>query len=469
MNNVREIFKNLPILNISVVILSTLLITGLASLYNFSFNQSVALTVFAFKTAAALMFWRYRLPFATFGLALLFLFGVLDVPHMVEFASLDIVLFLIGMMIIIGFLEEKGFFEYLSQGFLKLAGQDGKRIVIVIMIFSAVSAALIDEVTSILISVSLILRITGKCKISAIPLVLMSVFATNIGSAATVVGNPVGVLIAFRGGLTFLDFIRWSTPICIIALLVTILICLKYYSNYISKLDNSLKYEKEIFSKSTEEESINPKDLTVSWIIFVITLILLILHHPLEELFHLEKNTLLLGIPLLMASIVLWLEPQKAKHLVERRVDWWTLLFFIMLFASVGTLQYVGVIDILAKGLINVAGHDLLTLTALFIPVIGLLSALLDNVLAVATFSPIVIEIGSAGINNFPLWWIMLHSACFIGNLTVIGSTANIVAAGLCERKGERLSLLEWVKIGALVSLPTILVSFVLIYFQLFV
>ncbi|MCX8189512.1 MAG: SLC13 family permease [Nitrososphaeria archaeon] len=467
MARANEIFKKLPILNVTVVILSTLFIAGLASLFNFSFNQNVALTIFSFKTAAALMFWRYRLPFATFGLALLFLFGVLDVPHMVEFASLDIVLFLIGMMIIIGFLEEKGFFEYLSLGFLKFAGLEGKRIVVAIMVFSALSAALIDEVTSILIMVSLIFRIASKCKISTIPLILMSVFATNIGSAATVVGNPVGVLIAFRGGLSFLDFIRWSTPICIIALLVIILICFKYFSKYISKLDSSLKYEKEIFSKPSEEYSMTPRDLIVSWLIFLITLGLLILHHPLEEFFHLKKNTLLLGIPLLMASIVLVLEPQKAKYLVERRVDWWTLLFFIMLFASVGTLQYVGVIDILAKGLINLAGNNLLTLALLFIPVIGLLSAMLDNVLVVATFSPVVIEIGAIGINNFPLWWIMLHSACFIGNLTVIGSTANIVAAGACERKGDHISLLEWVKIGALVSVPTILVSFILIYVQL--
>jgi len=460
------VIHQFPIANIIVVIISTFLAAIITYILGFNTNQIASVIIFVFKTAAALMFWKYRLPFATLGLAALLLVGVIDVPHLIEFASFDIVLFLVGMMIIIGFLEERGFFEYLSQKFMEMAGGSAHKSIITLMIFAAFSAALVDEVTSILFTTSLILRMTDKLKVKPIPFIMIAVFATNIGSAATAVGNPVGVMIAFKAGFSFLDFLRWSTPICIVTLLVTIMICMKYYSSYISKFDYALKHQKEL-PAPVETNMITPKNLVICWLVFLSTVGLLIVHHPLEEILQLKKNTLLLGTPLLMASLVLLGDLGEAKNLVERRVDWWTLLFFVMLFASVGTLQYTGVIKILAESLIQIAGREPLKLLLLFTPTVGFLSAFLDNVLAVAVFSPVVIEIGEAGIYVFPLWWSMLFAACFFGNMTIIGSTANLVAAGILERRGEHLSILEWVKIGSILSFLTIVIAILLLYVQL--
>jgi len=460
------VIHQFPIVNVMVIIISTILVAIITSLLGFNVNQIISVVIFVFKTTAALMFWRYRLPFAILGLSVLLLVGVIDVTHLIEFASFDIVLFLVGMMIIIGFLEERAFFEYLSQKFMKMAGGSVHKTIITLMIFAAFSAALVDEVTSILFTTSLILRMTDKLKVKPIPLIMIAVFSTNIGSAATAVGNPVGVMIAFKGGFSFLDFLRWSTPICVVALLITMIICLKYFSSYISKFGYALKHQKELLT-NVETNIITPKNLVVCWLVFLSTVGLLIVHHPLEEVLQLEKNTLLLGTPLLMASLVLFSDLGEAKNLVERRVDWWTLLFFIMLFASVGTLQYTGVIKILAEGLIQISGRAPLKLLLLFTPTVGFLSAFLDNVLAVATFSPVIIEIGEAGIYVFPIWWGMLFAACFFGNMTIIGSTANLVAAGILERRGEHLSLLEWIKIGFILSFSTTMVAILLLYIQL--
>jgi Na+/H+ antiporter NhaD/arsenite permease-like protein len=92
----------------------------------------------------------------------------------------------------------------------------------------------------------------------------------------------------------------------------------------------------------------------------------------------------------------------------------------------------------------------------------------MDNVLAVATFIPMVSEIGSAGLNVFPIWWGMLFGATWMGNLTMIGSTANIVAVGMVERQRlGHVSFREWIVPGAVVSLGTFPLALFLLYIQL--
>jgi Na+/H+ antiporter NhaD/arsenite permease-like protein len=163
--------------------------------------------------SGSLLFWRFRVAFAFIGVSTLLGLGLIDIPKLIEFAGLDIIIFLISAMTIIGFLEERAFFEYLINRITKLVGLNADKLVIVLMGLSALFAALVDEVTSILFITSTILHLTGKYKVNPIPFILMAVFATNIGSSATVVGNPVGVMIALRAGLSFIEFIRWATPI----------------------------------------------------------------------------------------------------------------------------------------------------------------------------------------------------------------------------------------------------------------
>jgi Na+/H+ antiporter NhaD/arsenite permease-like protein len=431
--------------------------------------QIISITLFAMKTYETLLLWRYRLPFAFMAIFLLMLFNVLDIQHLLEFAMFDVILFLIGMMIIIGFLEEHLFFEYLVDRFIELFKADAKKIVTGLMLTSALLAALVDEVTSILIVSTAILSITRRLKVSSIPLLMMAVFATNIGSTATVIGNPIGVMIAFRAGLTFLDFLRYATPISIIVLIVCILLCRRIFSDYINILDSALKSTTFIDSNSQDSEKIPPKQLRICFIVFIILLASLILHHPLEEIFHLERNTLLLAIPLGLSSIVLLLDLERGREIVERRVEWRTLIFFALLFASVGTLKYVGITTLIAGGMYSLAG---MFGERLFILVYGhtaaILSAFLDNVLAVAMLIPVVSELESLGVHVTPLWWASLFAGTLYGNLTMIGSTANIIALGIAERRGEHIYLTQWIKPGAIVSVSTLLVALLLLIPQFY-
>ena len=441
-------------------------------------EQIASVTIFASLIVGTLLFWRFRLAFALVGIAAMLGLGLLDTNTMIEFAGFDMILFLVGMMIVVGFLEEKKFFEHLLGKIMKGVGNNPIKLVVVLMLMSALFAALVDEVTSILFMTATVLHLTGKLRISAIPLVMMTVFATNIGSSATVVGNPVGVLIAMRAELTFMEFLRWATPISIAGLGVAIPLSLLYFRKYITKMGEALRsqnteeslVEAEDISSdlSVSEVSIQKENFKIPWIIFIGTIAALVAHSPLEDALGLEKNVLLPGVAFAAAGVVLFLNHSKAREMVERRVDWWTLAFFIFLFASVGTMKMLGVTTVLAEGLYDLSGNDETILYFIFVPITSILSALMDNVLAVATFIPVVHEFGDMGVNNYPFWWGMLFSGTFFGNLTLIGSTANIVAIGMLERrKRGNITLKEWIKPGAVISIPTIILASILVFLQI--
>ncbi|MGQ9719266.1 MAG: SLC13 family permease [Nitrososphaerales archaeon] len=439
-----------------------------STLLGLSMREVTALTVFLGFVYSTLLFWRFRLAFALLGVTILLTLGLLDISTLIEFAGLDIILFLMGMMIVIGFLEERHFFEYLIDRIVDMVGPKGFGLVTVMMILSALFAALVDEVTSILFMAATMIHLTVKLKLNPIPFVIMLVFATNIGSSATVIGNPVGVMIALRGGLTFMDFLRWATPVSILALAIVIPVSLYYFSGDIRRLDEHLKLEvKEGKNRTGDRDFISGKGLVISASLFLGTVTFLVLHSFIEELLHIPKNSMLLGTAMGAASISLLMEHKKAKELVERRVDWWTLAFFMMLFASVGTLSYVGVTGRIASAMLslNIGGEfEFLTI---FTWTTGILSAFMDNVLAVATLIPVVIGLGNLGVYAFPFWWATLFSSTFFGNLTMIGSTANIVAIGMIEsRKLGNITMSQWIKPGLLVSVSSLLLAILLFYVQ---
>lgn len=431
--------------------------------------QIASLTIFLGLITGTLMYWRFRLAFALCGIAALMAFGLITTGTLIQFAGFDIILFLVGMMIVIGYLEERHFFEHLLERIVRGVGSNPTRLVVILMLLAGLFAALVDEVTSILFMTATILHLTSKLRISPVPFVIMIVFATNIGSSATVVGNPVGVLIALRAELTFMDFLRWATPISITALAVTIPLSLRYFSSDIRRMGQMMETLKSIpNSTNTTDNPMERKSFKLPWMLFLGTIASLVAHGPVESLLGLEKNAMLLGTALGAAGVTLFINRNAARELVEKRVDWWTLSFFIFLFASVGTLKVTGITALIAKTLFDVSNGDDVILFFLFTLITGIMSAFMDNILAVATFIPIVYDMGELDVHIYPLWWGLLFGGTLFGNMTLIGSTANIVAIGMLERQRlGHITLLQWMKPGLIVSIPTLLLAMLLLYIQM--
>ena len=414
--------------------------------------QALAGAIFIALVIGTLMFWRFRVGIAFIGVVLLLLTRTIDLTHAIEFMSLDVILFLVGMMVVVGLLRRSGFFRWLLAQGLKLSNFNPNRLMLIILAMAALMAATVDEVTSILFIMALVLDLCAFFKVKPVNYIISVVLATNIGSSWTVIGNPIGIIIALRSGLTFEDFIINAFPVGLVSLVSLMVIILIWQRG-------DLRLLGEKFSSVSPEEragflgeltKIEDKNFFKgSAAIFIAVVIGLILHHRMEIALGLEHNTLLVAVAICGAGIAMIWQRALARELLMRDVDWWTLIFFMFLFAKAGALKYVGLTDIIAGGLLNLGGGGnvpLLIVVVLWIS--GFTSAACDNVLVVATFVP-VLQYLSEHLGSTVLWWALLFGGCYGGNMTMVGSTANIVALGILEDRADyHMTLKYWIKIG---------------------
>jgi Na+/H+ antiporter NhaD/arsenite permease-like protein len=455
----------------SIMYLLIIALTGTACYYFLQhIQQAVAATVFIALVIGTLMFWKFRVAIAFIGIVILLLTKTIDLAHAIEFMNLDVILFLMGMMIIVGMLRRASFFRwFLAQG-LHHTKFEPYRLFVIVVVLSAFMAALVDEVTSILFVVALTLDFCNYFKLKPVKMIIIVVFATNIGSSWTVLGNPIGILIALRSGLTFEDFLQIAFPIGIINLAVILVFGLIWMRQDLKDFKDQI----ESYSTKVKERFI--KDLAVlpdkklflgSSAIFVSVILLLALHHRLELVFNLEPNTLLIGVSLLGAGIVMLWKRDEARTFLMEDVDWWTLIFFMFLFAKAGALKYVGLTDLVGESLLDITGsQNMPLLITLVLWMVGFASAAADNVVVVATFIP-VLQYLNQHLESNTLWWALLLGGCYGGNLTMVGSTANIIALGVLEeRENYHMHLKFWIKFGFFGAIvPMIIGTIALIIF----
>ena len=238
----------------------------------FSPAQILSSLIFLSIICGTLFYWQFRLGFAFAGIAVLLAARLVDIPHIIEFAGLDIILFLVGMMLFVGFLEERHFFEYLVARAVDATGNHAYRLMAVLMAAATISAALVDEVTSILFIAATMFHLARRYKVNPVPFILMLVFTTNIGSSATAVGNPIGVMIAMRGHLTFTDFLRWASPISLVTLAVTMPLCFFLFRRDMKDLARKM-HEAHSQHSEVKEVTHTKKDIRISWVIFSLTIL----------------------------------------------------------------------------------------------------------------------------------------------------------------------------------------------------
>jgi Na+/H+ antiporter NhaD/arsenite permease-like protein len=430
-------------------------------------KQTIAGTIFIALVIGTLMFWRFRVGLAFIGIVLLLLTGTIDLHHTIEFMSLDVIIFLVGMMVIVGLLRRSGFFRWLLAGGLKLTNFRPNLLMAAIMCLAAISAAMVDEVTSILFVSALVLDMCDYFKVRPVNYIISVVFATNIGSSWTVLGNPIGILIALRSGLTFEDFIKVALPIGVVSLFSLIVISLLWQRGELRKLREEIKKGSIEEQKRFLSEWAKVKDkklFTGSAIIFGLVIIFLALHYRMELALGLEHNTLLVAISIAGAGIVMLWQRKDAKDFIMKDVDWWTLTFFMFLFAKAGTIQYVGLTEVIADGLTALAAAGGVTmLIVIMVWLTGFTSAAMDNVVVVAAFLPVIHAL-TADIGSPVLYWALLAGGCYGGNMTMVGSTANIVALGILEvRKGYHMTLRYWILIGLLGSIVPMAIATIML------
>ncbi len=419
-------------------------------------HQAIAGGVFLATILGTLLFWNLRLAIAFLGVAVLILTRSFNIPAMVEATSLPVILLLVGMMVVVGALRDTGFFTWVVQSIVAMPRITGRKFIAVTAVASALLACLVDEVTSILFIGALVFQVCERLKLNPAPYIITCVLCTNVGSAGTMMGNPVGIYIGTQAALTFTDFILWAFPVMLLALAATLGVTMLWYRRELDLFDERLA------DRLSRHLSLVP-DIKVPHrqgvVLLTVTFVLIASHHYVERLLGIDTNSVLLITPLACAGGVMIWRHQRARYYIEHEVDWWTLLFFMLLFAVAGTLEHVGLTRRMAQVFTKAFGNTPGALVPTIIATTAAGSAFVDNVVFVAAFSPVVRAL-SETVFGMPLWWAMLYGACFGGNITLIGSTANIVALGLLEKHGHiHVGFWQWFKVGAISAVVASLVA----------
>ncbi len=380
------------------------------------------------------------------GAMLIILSGTISQEQAFESVDWNVIFLLIGMMIIANTMRHTGVFTWLAVMAAKLGHGRPLQVLVIMCLLTAVASALLDNVTTVVLVAPVTIYLAGVLRVSPVPMLLAEVFASNIGGAATLIGDPPNIIIGSAAQIDFIDFAGAMLPISLVGMVGLIGFIWLYWRN---ELQTSEETVKEIDELDTSSLITDPKLLRTSLIVLGATIIGFFLHGAL----HLEAATVAMTGA---AALMVVTRPDPHEILVE--VEWTTLLFFVGLFIVVGGIEHVGLIETIAEGLLNITGTDLALTGLLILWLAAVASALVDNIPFTAAMIPLVEEVGNV-IPVQPLWWALAMGADFGGNATIIGASANVVVASIAERNGYKITFWHFMKYGVPVTVMTLILS----------
>jgi len=362
----------------------------------------------------------------------------------------NVVFLLLGMMVIVGVLRQTGVFEFLAIWSAKRAKARPFRMLVVLVLITAVASALLDNVTTVLLIAPVTLLVCERLGVNPVPYLLAEVMASNIGGAATLIGDPPNIIIASRSGLSFNDFLLNLGPIVVILMVAFIGLAWVLWGRH-------MRYDADRAARvmALEEREVikDGRLLARTLVVLVLTMAGFVTH----QATHVEPAVVaLLGAGLAVALSRL----DASRYLAD--VEWETLVFFAGLFIMVGALVEVGVIEQLGQLATEAVGDNYLPAAMGLTVGSAVLSGIVDNIPYVTTMSPLVDGLVDAS-GNAPeataLWWALALGADLGGNATAIGASANVVVTGIAARNGHPISFWTFTKYGVVVTAVTVLLS----------
>ncbi|MEY4981318.1 MAG: hypothetical protein RL174_656 [Actinomycetota bacterium] len=355
----------------------------------------------------------------------------------------NVIFLLLGMMIIVGVIHKTGLFEYLAIVSIKAARGVPKRAFVYILLLVAFASALLDNVTTILLAVPMTFLIAKYLNVKPMPFILAEVFISNIGGAATLIGDPPNIIIASKAGLDFNEFLIHMAPFVLVVLAVIVPMLVMMFSK---DLRNTAE-DRATISELNPKEFITDRGLLIKSL-SVLTLV--IAAFVLHSVLHLEPAVIaMMGAGLLV--LISRLKPEQ----FAMDVEWGTLVFFAGLFVMVGALVNVGALKLFADYVGALVGDNAGLAATAVVLVSAVISGVVDNIPYVASMSPVIAQLNQSisGITNDGLWWALAFGADFGGNMTIVGASANVVAIGLAAAKGHHISFWKFAKYGVPVTL----------------
>jgi Na+/H+ antiporter NhaD/arsenite permease-like protein len=431
-----------------------------------NFQYYFAIAVFLITYAIIISEKINRAVIALLGAAAMIIFGIVDLhkafTHHIEWGTITL---LIGMMILVGITSKSGFFQYMAIKAAKLAHGRPIRILVMLSLLTAVLSAFLDNVTTVLLVVPVTFSITRMLQVNPVPYLISEVLLSNIGGTATLIGDPPNIMIGSANKhLDFNAFLLNLTPIVLIIAAVTMAILVWIYRK-------QLKADEKLISKLMNVNDADyikdAKLLKKSVSILALTILGFVLH----SVIHVDAAVIAMAGAVILMLIAV---PEHEIEDVFASVEWVTIFFFAGLFILVGGLVDIGLIKSLAEKVLEITGGDISVAAYFILWLSGIASATIDNIPFVATMIPLIKDM-AVGMGLSPdaaqievLWWALSLGACLGGNGTLIGASANVIVAGIASREGHGFSYMDFLKIGAPLTLIALLLSHAYLFVRYF-
>ena len=401
------------------------------------------------------------------GVGVLVVLRVTTEHHAVGYVDFETLMLLTGMMILVSLIKKSGFFTIVSVKIAEITKGSPVKILVLFSVVTALMSAFLDNVTTVLIIIPIIIELTRGMGLNPRNYVLSQIFISNIGGTATLIGDPPNVIIGSKVGLSFNQFILNLTPTVIPVFIIVLgyiwfinRVEFKPINTSMSKLVSvQLLLEKIRFEFANIKID---KNLMIKSLVCLFLAILLFITQTITGL---APGVVALG----MAMVLLIISRADVEHVLEE-VEWSTLLFFTGLFILVGVLEEYGVIEWIAHNVFMNVGNNPYVIVLMVLWVSGIISGFLDNIPFTITMIPIIhLLLESNPIPNNILWWALALGACFGGNITIIGASANIVSVGIAKKYGVEISFIDFMKKGLIVTLLSLFVAsiYLVIYLRL--
>ncbi len=394
---------------------------------------------------------------ALLGVMVLLILHVVDEHTAASLIDFETIMLLLGMMSIVAVLRKSGFFSILSVKIAEMTKGNPLKILILFSIVTAVLSAFLDNVTTVLIIIPIIIELTRGMGLDPKIYVISQAVISNVGGTATLIGDPPNIIIGSKVGLTFNQFIGNLIIPVVIAFFATLLFMWFTNRDKFKPIDNNLAklFSVQLLLEKIKVEFLNVRIDQKLLIKGLSCLIIAILLFVTQTVTKMSPGV----VAVFMAMVLFTISGVDVEHMLEE-VEWSTLLFFAGLFILVGVLEHKGVIEWVAQKVFLRIGDNpyVMVLTVLWVS--GIVSGFLDNIPFTITMIPIVhlmLEVNP--IPNNILWWALSLGACFGGNLTMIGASANIVSVGMAKQAGVHISFLEFMKDSAAITIITLMIA----------
>ena len=419
----------------------------------------VAIVIFVAAYALIISEKIHRTIIGICGAMLMILLGIINQEtaiHHIDFNTLGL---LMGMMVIVNITSETGLFNYLAIWAAKKVKAKPISLLIALSLLTAVCSALLDNVTTVLLTVPITFSITKQLNVDVKPFLIAQILSSNIGGTATLIGDPPNIMIGSAVGLDFMAFVDNLTLVSVIIFILVQFILIALYRK---DLHTQPELQEKIMRLPADAQITDHALLKKCLAVIFLTITLFVLHGNLG----LESATVALSGAGLLLLLTATEDEEKIVKILSK-IEWPAIFFFGGLFILVGALVETGVIRMLAAEAIQATGGDVEATAILILWMSAFASAFIDNIPFVATLIPLIQDMGQMGLSNLdPLWWSLALGACLGGNGTLIGASANVVVASMSAQRGRPISFIGFMKIALPIMTFTIAIANIYVYIR---